>query len=80
MRSIFAAYCKTPKFIPHAAKQLLKKRLPIGTAVNHAEMILGRTSVYPDIQEIIKKRLLTISFVLRAIVDVGYDILNLNYS
>lgn len=31
--------------------------LPIGTAVNEAEMILERKSAYPDIQEITKKRL-----------------------
>lgn len=29
--------------------------LPIGTAVNEAEMILERKSAYPDIQEITKK-------------------------
>lgn len=31
--------------------------LPIGTAVNQAEMILERENAYPDIQEITKKRL-----------------------
>ncbi|MDE5780500.1 MAG: ankyrin repeat domain-containing protein, partial [Lachnospiraceae bacterium] len=31
--------------------------LPIGTAVNEAEMILERKNAYPDIQEITKKRL-----------------------
>ena len=31
--------------------------LPIGTAINHAQMILERKSAYPDIQEITKKRL-----------------------
>lgn len=31
--------------------------LPIGTAVNEAEMILERKSAYPDIQEITKQRL-----------------------
>ena len=31
--------------------------LPIGTAVNKAEMILERKNAYPDIQEITKKRL-----------------------
>lgn len=31
--------------------------LPIGTAVNYAEMILERRDAYPDIQEITKKRL-----------------------
>ena len=31
--------------------------LPIGTAVNHAEMILERKEAYTDIQEIAKQRL-----------------------
>lgn len=31
--------------------------LPIGTAVNKAEMILGHKNAYPDIQEITKRRL-----------------------
>ncbi|MBD5095769.1 MAG: hypothetical protein HDT40_02000 [Lachnospiraceae bacterium] len=31
--------------------------LPIGTAVNQAEMILERKNAYPDIQEITKQRL-----------------------
>ena len=31
--------------------------LPIGTAVNKAEMILERKEAYPDIQEITKQRL-----------------------
>ena len=31
--------------------------LPIGTAVNSAEMIFGRKSTHPDIQEITKQRL-----------------------
>ncbi len=34
--------------------------LPIGTAVNQAEMILVRKGAYPDIQEITKKRLFEI--------------------
>lgn len=43
---------------------------PIGTAVNHAEMILERKSAYPDIQEITKKRLFE---VLDLLVKYGAD-------
>lgn len=44
--------------------------LPIGTAVNHAEMILERKSAYPDIQDITKKRLFE---VLDLLVKYGAD-------
>lgn len=43
---------------------------PIGTAVNHAEMILERKSAYPDIQDITKKRLFE---VLDLLVSYGAD-------
>lgn len=46
------------------------KLLPIGTAVNHAEMILERKGAYPDIQEITKKRLFE---VLDLLVKYGAD-------
>lgn len=44
--------------------------LPIGTAVNQAEMILCRKSAYPDIQEITKKRLFE---VLDLLIEHGAD-------
>lgn len=44
--------------------------LPIGTAVNHAEMILARKDAYPDIQEITKKRLFE---VLDLLIRYGAD-------
>lgn len=44
--------------------------LPIGTAVNQAEMILERKSAYPDIQEITKKRLFE---VLDLLIQYGAD-------
>lgn len=46
------------------------KLLPIGTAVNDAEMILERKGAYPDIQEITKKRLFE---VLDLLVKYGAD-------
>lgn len=53
--------------------------LPIGTAVNQAEMILERKDAYPDIQEITKKRLFE---VLDLLIQYGADKeewLNQNY-
>lgn len=44
--------------------------LPIGTAVNGAEMILERKSAYPDIQEITQKRLYE---VLDLLIKYGAD-------
>lgn len=44
--------------------------LPIGTAVNNAEMILERKEAYPDIQEITKKRLFQ---VLDLLIKYGAD-------
>ncbi len=44
--------------------------LPIGTAVNNAEMILERKEAYPDIQEITKKRLFE---VLDLLIKYGAD-------
>lgn len=44
--------------------------LPIGTAVNRAEMILERKKAYPDIQEITKKRLFE---VLDLLIRYGAD-------
>ncbi len=44
--------------------------LPIGTAVNRAEIILTRRSAYPDIQEITKKRLFEI---LDLLIKYGAD-------
>lgn len=44
--------------------------LPIGTAVNEAEMILERKDAYPDIQEITKKRLFD---VLDLLIKYGAD-------
>lgn len=44
--------------------------LPIGTAVNQAEMILERKNAYPDIQEITKKRLFE---VLDLLIKYGAD-------
>lgn len=44
--------------------------LPIGTAVNHAEMILDYRNAYPDIQEITKKRLFE---VLDLLIKYGAD-------
>lgn len=44
--------------------------LPIGTAVNNAEMILARKDAYPDIQEITKKRLFE---VLDLLIRYGAD-------
>lgn len=46
------------------------KMLPIGTAVNEAEMILERKGAYPDIQEITQKRLFE---VLDLLVKYGAD-------
>lgn len=44
--------------------------LPIGTAVNQAEMILRRKDAYPDIQEITQKRLFE---VLDLLIKYGAD-------
>lgn len=44
--------------------------LPMGTAVNRAEMILERKNAYPDIQEITKKRLFE---VLDLLIRYGAD-------
>lgn len=44
--------------------------LPIGTAVNQAEMILERKNAYPDIQEITKRRLFE---VLDLLIKYGAD-------
>lgn len=44
--------------------------LPIGTAVNEAEIILERKNAYPDIQEIAKKRLFE---VLDLLIKYGAD-------